>query len=115
MRELSTAELAAWIADHARTAPAIVDVREAWELERANFGDALADTNASVVHIPMRTIPASLEQLDAGTPTVVLCHHGARSLQVAIFLERNGFSDVYNLTGGINAWAATQDPSIGRY
>ncbi|MGE0315657.1 MAG: rhodanese-like domain-containing protein [Lautropia sp.] len=107
MREISCSELAAWRADPGRIAPVVVDVREAWELARARLDD--------VVHIPMNAIPSSLERLDPDAPTVCVCHHGARSMHVAHFLERNGFSDVFNLTGGIDAWAVSHDPSVGRY
>lgn len=107
MRELSVGELAAWLADASRPAPTIVDVREGWELERACL--------KNVVHIPMRSIPASLDRLESDAPTICLCHHGARSRQVANFLEHNGMSEVYNLTGGIDEWALSQDPSVGRY
>ncbi|OYW27520.1 MAG: sulfurtransferase, partial [Methyloversatilis sp. 12-65-5] len=41
--------------------------------------------------------------------------HGGRSMQVAIFLERNGFGEVYNLAGGVDAWALQVDPSMARY
>ncbi len=107
MRELSCSELAAWQADPTRVAPVVVDVRETWELARARLEGA--------VHIPMATIPTSLDRLDPDAPIVCLCHHGARSRQVAQFLERSGFSDVFNLTGGIDAWASSLDPTVGRY
>jgi rhodanese-related sulfurtransferase len=45
----------------------------------------------------------------------VICHHGARSFQVAVFLERNGFSNLYNLQGGVNAWADQVEPTMPRY
>ena len=46
---------------------------------------------------------------------IVICHHGARSMQVAMFLERKGFSSLYNLTGGVDAWAGEVDPDFRRY
>ncbi|MBM3355502.1 MAG: sulfurtransferase, partial [Betaproteobacteria bacterium] len=47
--------------------------------------------------------------------TVMICHHGGRSLQAAMFLERQGFACVFNLTGGIAAWSRSVDPSMPQY
>jgi rhodanese-related sulfurtransferase len=44
-----------------------------------------------------------------------LCHHGARSQNVALFLERSGFERVANIAGGINAWSGECDPAVPRY
>ena len=65
--------------------------------------------------VPMNTIPARAQHLDPEIDTVVICHHGTRSFQVALFLERNGFSNLYNLQGGVNAWADQVEPSMPRY
>jgi rhodanese-related sulfurtransferase len=46
---------------------------------------------------------------------VCICHHGARSMQVAAFLERQGFTSVTNLTGGIHAWATQVDNTMATY
>ena len=65
--------------------------------------------------MPMRTIPARLAELDPQAEIVVICHHGARSLQAAMFLERAGFARMYNLTGGLDAWARTVETSMPVY
>ncbi|MBC7994862.1 MAG: sulfurtransferase, partial [Rhizobacter sp.] len=44
-----------------------------------------------------------------------LCHHGVRSLQVVAFLERQGYEQVYNIAGGIDAWAREVDASVPLY
>ncbi|MFP5406590.1 MAG: rhodanese-like domain-containing protein, partial [Gammaproteobacteria bacterium] len=54
-------------------------------------------------------------QVDPQRPVVCLCHHGMRSMQVASFLAGNGIRDVYNLSGGIDAWAREVDPSCATY
>jgi rhodanese-related sulfurtransferase len=46
---------------------------------------------------------------------VAICHHGGRSQQVAMFLEKNGFAKVHNLTGGVDAWSRTVDPAVPLY
>jgi rhodanese-related sulfurtransferase len=45
----------------------------------------------------------------------VLCHHGGRSMQVAMFLAQHGFERVANVAGGIDAWSRDVDPSVPRY
>ena len=86
--------------------PLIVDVREPWEIATA----AIAGT----VNIPMGEIPSRLSELDPDRETIVMCHHGVRSAQVAMYLARNGFERVLNLAGGIDAWSEV-DPSVPRY
>ena len=87
--------------------PLILDVREPWEIEASSIGGTL--------NIPMGDIPSRLTELDPGRETVVLCHHGIRSAQVAIYLARMGFEHVLNLSGGIDAWSETADPATPRY
>ena len=85
----------------------LLDVRLPWEHETARLpGSTL---------IPMHEIARRVGELDRTKPVIVYCHHGVRSLQVALFLERSGFSDVINLSGGIDAYSLEADPSIPRY
>jgi rhodanese-related sulfurtransferase len=107
MRTLSAPELAAWLADASRPAPLVLDVREPWEVATVALPGSVA--------IPMGQITTRADELDAARPVVCLCHHGMRSLQVAGYLERRGFSDVWNLTGGIDAWSRQVDPSSPTY
>jgi rhodanese-related sulfurtransferase len=85
----------------------ILDVREPGEIAIAPFPGA--------THIPMGDIPSRLTELDPDRETVVVCHHGVRSAQVAMYLAQNGFERVLNLTGGIDAWSEDADPSTPRY
>jgi rhodanese-related sulfurtransferase len=89
---------------------ALLDVREAWELDIAALAESF-----SVKHIPMGQIADRLGELDAQSPTVVMCRSGARSGQVALFLASQGFRSVYNLAGGILAWSRDIDPTIPVY
>jgi len=105
-------DLHAWL-DAARVdgEPVVLDVREPQEL-------AIASVKAdgfTLVAIPMQSIPARLTELDAQRPVACLCHHGSRSMQVAMFLQRNGFTHVSNIAGGIHAWADEIDSSVPRY
>ena len=85
----------------------LLDVREPAELQLAELQGA--------VHIPMRVVPQRLHELDRDTALVVICHGGARSRQVAEFLQGAGFEQVFNLTGGIDAWSQAIDPHVPRY
>jgi len=110
--QVRPAGLAAWIAAQAGGAPAVVlDVREPWELQTASVK---AD-GFEVIAIPMNEIPARIEQLDPEQPVACLCHHGARSQRVAMFLAQNGFTRVANIAGGIDAWSAERDEGVPRY
>ena len=107
IRELAPVELSRWRADPGRPAPLVVDVREPWELERCALPDS--------VHVPMHELPARLGELPRGRDVVVVCHHGVRSRLAARFLAGAGFAPVWNLAGGVEAWAADVDPSLPRY
>lgn len=107
MNPITPAELATWLADAGREKPLLLDVREPWEWQVARLEGAK--------HIPMREIPARLAELDPGLPLVAICHHGARSQQVALFLQKNGFAKVRNLQGGVDAWSRTVDPAVPLY
>ncbi|MBW7833036.1 MAG: sulfurtransferase [Simplicispira suum] len=104
--------LAAWFeAEGADAAPLVLDVREPWEVALASIQAAGFELRA----IPMASVPAQLAALDPDQPVACLCHHGARSQNVALFLERNGFAHVANIAGGINAWSGECDPAVPRY
>ncbi len=107
MRHLTPRELDAWLRDSDAPAPQLLDVREAWEFERCHLERSQ--------HIPMAALPLRLDELSPERDVVVICHHGARSFQSAVFLENRGFAAVHNLTGGIHAWAADIDPAMPRY
>jgi len=87
-----------------------IDVREPQEYAIANIpGSEL---------VPMRSVPANLQSLEAKADDVVLviyCHHGVRSLQVANWLREQGLEDCQSMAGGIDAWSLEIDPSVPRY
>jgi rhodanese-related sulfurtransferase len=85
----------------------LIDVREPDELARAAIRGAL--------HMPMREVPARLDELPRDKALVVMCHAGGRSRRVAEFLHANGFEQVFNLRGGIDAWSQEIDRSVPRY
>lgn len=85
----------------------LLDVRQAEELAICQLENS--------VHIPMDTITEQKNTLNKDDNIVVLCHHGMRSAQVAMYLEQQGFTDITNLKGGIHAWANEVDPSMTQY
>lgn len=107
MNQITPAQLAAWLADNGRDKPLLLDVREPWEWQAARIEGSR--------HIPMRELPARLAEIDAEREVVAICHHGARSQHVAMFLEKNGFPKVHNLQGGVDAWSRTVDPAVPVY
>jgi rhodanese-related sulfurtransferase len=107
MERITAGELAAWLADERREKPVLLDVREPWEYEKARIEGATL--------MPMRELPSRVGQIDEDKVVVAICHHGGRSMQVAMFLEKQGFKRVHNLVGGIDAWSRTVDPSVPLY
>ena len=85
----------------------VLDVREPWETGICALEGSLK--------IPMGQIPARLAELPRDEILVVVCHHGQRSLQVALWLRGQGFARATSLAGGIDAWAAAQAPDMARY
>ncbi len=106
------AQLSAWFAAApAGSQPMVLDVREPWELQTAS----VRAEGFELVAIPMGELPTRLDELDPARPIACLCHHGARSLRVAAFLQHNGFEHLANITGGIHAWAHETDPTVPSY
>jgi len=87
--------------------PLIIDVREPWEYDLVHLPQARL--------IPMNTIPEHMHELDKDAEIVLHCDHGARSWSVAAYLMQHGFSNVKNLTGGIDAWARRVEPGMKTY
>ena len=107
MERITAGELAAWLADERRERPVLLDVREPWEYEKARIEGATL--------MPMHEVPSRIGQIDEDKEVVAICHHGGRSMQVAMFLEKQGFKRVHNLVGGIDAWSRTVDPAVPLY
>jgi rhodanese-related sulfurtransferase len=88
--------------------PLLLDVREPWEYQTASIPNSL--------FMPMGDVSSRAHtELDPDAPIVVMCHHGARSLNVTLWLRDQGFTHAQSLSGGIDAWSRTVDPNIPRY
>src|SRR3954470_12010074 len=104
MKQISAPELAAWLADAKREKPLLLDVREPWEYDKARIEGARL--------IPMGEVTKRVSEIDWDKDIVAICHHGGRSAQVAMFLEKAGCKKMHNLTGGVDAWSRTVDPTV---
>jgi rhodanese-related sulfurtransferase len=106
--ELSPSEfMERWPEATKRNEMVLLDVREPIELTLASVHGAR--------HIPMMDVPKHVDELPRDKPLVVMCHAGARSRRVAEFLASQGFEQVFNLRGGIDAWSREIDRSVPRY
>ncbi|HEY3900373.1 MAG TPA: rhodanese-like domain-containing protein [Chthoniobacter sp.] len=105
--EISVAEAKSRLASP--TPPRLIDVREADEYAVARIEGAEL--------LPLSQWPAiAAEKLtDPAQALLIQCHHGGRSARATEFLLRNGFTDVTNLAGGIDAWSIEIDPTVPRY
>jgi rhodanese-related sulfurtransferase len=88
--------------------PVLLDVREPWEHETARI--------AGSTLIPMGDIPSrAFHEFDPDARIITICHHGVRSMNVAVWLRNQGFENTQSLRGGIDAWSAEIDPTVPRY
>lgn len=111
--QISVRKLAEKLKDNTKIV--IMDVREPYELEFAKLNDewvALVPLS-KLAREGTDALPENLQ--DQSTEIIVMCHTGQRSAQVTSWLRKNGWNNVYNLTGGIAAYARQIDPSVGFY
>jgi rhodanese-related sulfurtransferase len=87
--------------------PIVLDVREAEEVAICAL--------PTILHIPLGELAHALDRIPHDQVIVTLCHHGFRSHRAAVFLKQNGFEEILNLTGGIDAWAHEVDLKMTRY
>jgi len=89
------------------TPPTVIDVRESHEL-------AISSLEGSI-HIPLSELTGKLGGLHKDDKFVILCRVGGRSAQATAYMMQRGFTNVRNLTDGINGWARTVDRSMSEY
>ena len=105
IRTMTPAEAALWLSTE--TNPQFIDVRTPEEFSIASIPGSIL--------IPMDEIATRALELDPDAPVLIVCHHGIRSMRVAMFLKSRDFADPINLTGGIDRWSLEQAPQIPRY
>jgi rhodanese-related sulfurtransferase len=85
----------------------LIDVREKWEYDIVHLPQSEL--------MPLSCFQAHLDKLNTEDKILVYCHHGVRSISVCNFLITNGFKNILNLSGGIDAWVDEVDQNIKRY
>lgn len=104
MNEITVTELAKWIEE--KKDFQLIDVREPFEYEMSNLNG---------LNIPLAGIVIEADKIATDKPVVMQCRSGARSASALLQLEKLGYNNVYNLKGGILAWAAQIDPEVRVY
>lgn len=99
--EIDASELAQWVND-ATQGLRVIDVRQMQEIA--------AGTVPKAEPLPLHTLPARVHELSREEKLVMVCRSGARSAQACAFLKQQGFSNVYNLRGGMMAWVQSGFP-----
>lgn len=84
----------------------LIDVREEFEYDTSNMNG---------LNIPLGDVLREKDKIAKDKPVVIHCRSGKRSAQAIMLLEKEGFSDLYNLQGGILAWKDTFDPDMEVY
>jgi rhodanese-related sulfurtransferase len=85
----------------------LLDVREPHEVAFAAVAGSIC--------IPLQQLPQRYNELKPTQPLAVICHHGVRSQQACLYLEHLGFSPLYNIEDGIDAWSRLCDTAVPRY
>lgn len=101
VKEIEAADLASWFQEKPESFR-IVDVRE--------MGEVAAGTIPGAEPIPLATVPLRMNDLGREETLVLVCRSGARSAQACMFLQQQGFDNVFNLRGGMFAWAGAGQP-----
>ncbi|MCS5591428.1 MAG: rhodanese-like domain-containing protein [Gammaproteobacteria bacterium] len=85
----------------------LIDVREDWEFDLCSIKGAQL--------MPMSTIAQTYTKFDKDSNLAIYCHHGVRSMRVIHFLQSQGYENLINLQGGIDAWSSEIDSSVAKY
>jgi len=100
--EIDASELAQWVSDTTQSLR-VIDVRQMQEIA--------AGTVPSAEPLPLHTLPVKIHELPRDEKLVMVCRSGARSAQACMFLQQQGFSNVYNLRGGMMGWIQSGYPA----
>lgn len=108
MKTIDSKSLHAWLSDKDRPDPLLIDVREPWEFAICHLEHSR--------NLEMRDLLAGgTDDFDEDEDIVLICHHGQRSDEAAMYLTANGFSSVYSLSKGLDDWAKQVDQTMTRY
>jgi len=96
IQEIDAPQLADWMGDGSEQL-SIIDVREMREISQGSVPGAIP--------LPLATLPARLHELKQSDKIVVICRSGVRSAHACMFMQEQGFENVFNLRGGVIGWA----------
>lgn len=102
IKEIDSSEFAQWVNDASHKLR-VIDVRQMQEIAMGTVPKAEA--------LPLHMLPEKIGELPRDEKLVVVCRSGARSAQACMFLQQHGFSDVYNLRGGMMGWVQSGFPA----
>lgn len=102
IKEIDAVELAQWVSDTNHQLR-VIDVRQAEEVAMGTVPKA--------EHLPLHTLPMRLNELSPTEKLVIVCRSGARSAQACLFLQQQGYANVYNLSGGMMRWVQSGFPA----
>lgn len=102
IKEIDAPELAEWVSDPTHRLR-VLDVRQMQEIATGTVPGAEA--------LPLHTLPARIHELSPAEKLVIVCRSGARSAQACMYLQQQGFAEVYNLRGGMIGWAQNGLPA----
>jgi rhodanese-related sulfurtransferase len=102
IKEIDAPQLAQWVTDDSHNLR-VIDVRQMQEIASGTVPKAEA--------FPLHTLPLKIHELPRDEKLVLVCRSGARSAQACMFLQQQGFSDVYNLRGGMMGWMQSGFPA----
>jgi rhodanese-related sulfurtransferase len=103
IKEVDASELHQWVSDASHDLR-VIDVRQMQEIAAGTVPKAEA--------LPLHTLPAKIHELPREKKLVMVCRSGARSAQACMFLQQQGFSNVYNLRGGMMGWVQSGFPPV---
>jgi rhodanese-related sulfurtransferase len=102
VKEVDPSQLAQWVDDDGHKMR-VIDVRQMEEIRMGTVPRAEA--------LPLHILPAKVHELDKTEKLIMVCRSGARSAQACLFLQQQGFSNVYNLRGGMMGWVQSGFPA----
>jgi rhodanese-related sulfurtransferase len=105
VQEVDAPQVAKWLENNNNNEKIrVIDVREMHEIA--------AGTIAGAEPMPLATLPLRTQEIGPEEKVVFLCRSGARSAQACAFLAQRGYENIYNLRGGIMAWAQHGFPAV---
>jgi len=102
VKEIDAKQLSQWVGDASHKLR-VIDVRQMEEIAMGTVPKAEA--------LPLSTLPVRVHEFSREEKLIMVCRSGARSAQACMFLQQQGFTNVFNLRGGMMGWAQSGFPA----